>query len=201
MSKTRIPLGTYAHFSRYWHYLHHRRTRRANHTAKEILIGQSISVLGAVLAGYVLELNKTELATMAGAFLILPGVFDLGGSIAGAMAARLNHRLPESTPDRTVIRDALFHAMLLTCAASIILGLFGATLGALFFDAGFLKLLVVTIVSSISAGLVGFPLVAGATWLAYKRGVDPDNFIGPIETSVFDTLTVLMVTLMVVILR
>jgi len=201
MSDTKTPLGAYAHHSRHWFYLNRHRTRKIKHTAREILTGQIISVIGAVVAGYVLELNKAELVTMAGAFLILPGVFDLGGSIAGAMAARLNHRLGEGAPARKVLRDALFHAMLLTCAASVILGLFGATIGILLFDANFTKLLVVTIVASVSAGVVGFPLVGGATWLAFKRGVDPDNFIGPIETSIFDTLTVLTVTMMVVALR
>lgn len=201
MSQTKIPLGTYAHHTRHWHYIRRRRTREANHTAREILIGQMVSVTGAVLSGLVLDLNKAQLATMAGAFLILPGVFDLGGSIAGAMGARLNHRLEEGAPAGKVYRDSLLHAFSLICFSSVFLGIFSAVFGVLFFDADFVRLFLVSSLATIAAAVVGLPIVGGATVLAIKRGVDADNFIGPIETSIFDTLTILTVTLMVVVLR
>lgn len=197
MEHKKAPLGTYAHHERHWHYVHRHRTRKVNHTTREILIGQMISILGAVVAGYVLDLNKNQLTTMVGAFLILPGVFDLGGSVAGAMAARLNHRLADNHAPRLVLRDSLLHALFLICAASVVLAVFGASLGALFFDADYMRLFVVTIVSAVCTGVIGLPIVAGATYFAFRRGVDADNFIGPIETSVFDTLTVITVTILV----
>lgn len=201
MSEAKVPLGTYAHHERHWYYVRKRRTRKVNHTTKEILIGQIVSVVGAVVAGLVLDFNKTELATMAGVFLILPGVFDLGGSVAGAMGARLNHRLGQGAPLKHVIRDSLFHAFMLICFSAVFLGMFGAILGRLIFDADLWRLFMVAFLSAIAAAAVGLPVIAVATVLAKKRGLDADNFIGPIETSVFDTLTILTVTLMVVTLR
>lgn len=201
MTKTSIPLGTYAHHERHWHYVRSRRLRKTNHTAKEILIGQIVSVVGAVIAGLVLDFNKAELATMAGVFLILPGVFDLGGAVAGAMGARINHRLGEGAPTRHVLRDSLLHAFTLICFSAVFLSIFGAILGRLLFDADLWRLFMVAFLSAIAAAVVGLPVIAIATVLAKKRGLDADNFIGPIETSVFDTLTVLTVTLMVVTLR
>ncbi len=123
MAKTSViaPLGTYAHHERHWHYVRRRRTRKKTHTSREILAGQLLSVSGSVLAGYVLDLTKLELASMAGVFVLLPGVFDLGGSVAGAMGARLNHRLSLGAPTRAVLRDAILHAFLLLVTASLFL--------------------------------------------------------------------------------
>lgn len=202
MTVGKVPLGTYAHHERHWHYVHMRRTRKVSHTAREILIGQIISVVGAIVAGLVLDFNKAELASMVGVFLILPGVFDLGGSVAGAMGARLNHRLgQQGASDRHIIRDSVLHAFMLICFSAVFLGLFGAILGRLIFDADLWQLFMVTFMSAVAAAIVGLPIIAIATVLAKKKGVDADNFIGPIETSVFDALTILTVTLMVVALR
>lgn len=201
MAETHTPLGTYAHHERHWHYVRRRRLRTANHTNREILGGQIITLLGAVVAGLVLDLNKGELASMAGAFMIMPGVFDLGGAVAGAMGARLNHRLDQGAPVKHVTRDALLHAFTLICFSAVFLGLFGAIVGKLLFDADLWRLFMVTFLSAVAAAIVGLPIIATATVLSKKRGLDADNFIGPIETSLFDTLTILAITIMVVTLR
>lgn len=201
MSEVKIPLGTYAHHERHWHYLRRRRQRRGTHTTKEILAGQIITLFGAVVAGLVLDFSKGELATMAGAFMIMPGVFDLGGAVAGAMGARLNHRLDQGAPVKHVTRDALLHAFTLICFSAVFLGFFGAIVGKLLFDADLWRLFMVTFLSAVAAAIVGLPVIAAATVFSKKRGMDADNFIGPIETSLFDTLTVLAITIMVVTLR
>ncbi len=189
--KQKIPIGTYAHHARHWHYVRRRRTRKVRHTTREILVGQILSVSGAMVAGLMLDLNKVHISALAGAFLVLPGVFDLGGSIGGALSARLNHRLGTGAPARAVLRDSLLHSLMLLIAASVVLGLAGAGIGSLFLDTSFLHLFVVTAIATTAAGSVGLPLVAIGTFLAWKKGLDPDNFIGPVETSFFDTLAVL----------
>lgn len=186
-----------AHHERHWHYVKARRSDRKNHTTKEILIGQIISVVGALIAGVILDTSKNNLALMVGAFLILPGVFDLGGSIAGAMGARINHRLEMGYPVRKVFRHSFFHAMLLVMVSSIVLGIFGGLVGVLLFDANFFQLLFTTIGASILSGLIGFPMVGLATIIAVKKKVDADNFIGPVETSVFDALTILSIVIFI----
>ncbi len=190
-----------AHHGHYWHYVRRHRKHYAKQDLREIVIGQIVSLSGAIVAGYVLDLQKLHLAALAGVFMIMPGVFDLGGSIAGAMGARIGHRLGEGHPPEKVIHDSMMHAFALVGVASIFLGLFGATLAALLFDGSFGKVLFVSVSSCLMAAAVGFPLVAYLTQIVFKRGADTDNIIGPIETSIFDTLTILTVSLMVVIIR
>jgi mgtE-like transporter len=185
------------HHALHWHYLKRRRSRRIHHNTKEILVGQIVAVVGAIFAGYILELNKAQLITMAGAFLILPGIFDLGGSIAGAMGARINHHLQLDTDIKKLVRHTLKHSFLLLSSAGIIVALIGSVLGSLFFDGDYIRIFTVAYVSVIVAGLVGLPIVAYGTIRAYKKGFDPDNIIGPIETTVFDILTVIVVSIMV----
>lgn len=186
------------HRPKHWRYVYRRRRRRHYNNTREILYGQLIAVSGAIGAGYILELNKTYLIAVTGVFLILPGIIDLSGSIAGAMGAHINHHLNTSRerPYLIVIKS-LRHAFLLLLVAAVVLGLFGAAVGSLIFDADFYRLLVIGSLASVVAGIIGFPIVAATTYLAYKRGVDADNFIGPIETSVFDALTVLALSIVV----
>ncbi|MCU0666998.1 MAG: magnesium transporter [Patescibacteria group bacterium] len=192
------PVSNLGHHGHHWHYIKKRRTRKVHHTTKEILIGQMVSISGALIAGLALELSKTELIAMAGAFLILPGVFDLGGSIAGAMGARINHHLQNDTPLNKLASSAVKHSFLLLSVAGLVVALCGATIGSLLFDGEFIRIFTVAYFSILIAGLLGLPIVAIGTIKAFKIGLDPDNFIGPIETSVFDTLTVLVVTMMVI---
>lgn len=199
--KRAAPIGTYAHHERHWHYVRKRRVQTAGRTAKEILAGQLITIFGAVLAGVMLDLTKDGMATMAGVFMIMPGVFDLGGSVAGAMAARLSHRLDENTPVKHVVRDSLIHAFTLVCFAAVFLGIFGGILSWLLFNADFWRILMTTFISAMIAATVGFPIIASSTLLARKNGLDADNFIGPIETSLFDTLTVLAITITVAVIK
>lgn len=176
----------------HWHYLYRRRRHKKESTSREILIGQLISLTGSIAAGYFLEVGKIHLALVAGAFLILPGIFDLGGSIGGALAAKIAHRLEEGKQStHKIFLHSLFFAFAIAVVAAIFLSLFGAGLAAWLFDASFRDIFFSSILATTIVGLIGFPLVGLATILIYRLGLNPDNVIGPIETSIFDSLTII----------
>ena len=189
---------THKHHQTHWHYVRRRRTRRKAHTAREIFYGQLISLIGATASGLVLEANKTKIAALVGAYLILPGVFDLSGSVAGAMGARLNHVVDEHGSKKSLLLRVLSGSLLLVSVSAVFLAFFSAVVATIFFGADLYKIFLVTSGSVILSSFVGMPLVALATILTKKDGMDPDNFIGPIESSIFDVLSILFVTLMVV---
>jgi mgtE-like transporter len=179
--------------NRHWYYLYRRRRVRRHHsTSREILAGQMLSLAGSLEAGYFLEIGKEHIAFVAGAFLILPGIFDLGGSIAGALAAKLAHRLEQSKrPVHHILLSTIGFSLAVAFVSSIFLGLFGAALATWLFDANFIEILLITIVASTIVASIGFPLIGLATIRVYRTGIDPDNVIGPIETSLFDSLTII----------
>jgi cation transporter-like permease len=190
------------HPKSHWHFLFHRRRSSLAKTTREIFGGQLISLTGSIVAGLSLELVKSTLAGTVGIFLILPGVFDLGGSVAGAFGAKINHAL---TSDGRLKRHDFGRSWLYSLGivglASLVLGLIGATLAALLFDGDFTKILFIAVVAPIITATIGLPIIGGLTILAARRGLDADNVIGPIETSVFDSLTILVIFLLLVVLR
>lgn len=194
-------LALHKHHQTHWHYVRRRRTRRKAHTAREIFYGQLISLIGATASGFVLEANKTKIAALVGAYLILPGVFDLSGSAAGAMGARLNHIFGERKEKYSVLFKVLSQTLILVSASAVFLAIFSAIVAGIFFGADLLKIFYVTAGSVILSSFVGMPVVALSTVLAKRKGLDPDNFIGPVESSIFDLLSIFFVTLMVVVVK
>lgn len=194
-------LALHKHHHTHWHYLRHRRLRRKAHTTREIFYGQLISLTGAAASGFMLEANKSKIAALVGAYLILPGIFDLSGSASGAMAARLNHIFGNKKEKTSVVVKILIQTLALVSASAIFLALFSATVAALFFGADLVKIFTVTFGSVVLSSVIGMPFIALFTVLTRKEGLDPDNFIGPIESSIFDVLSIASVTLMVVLVR
>lgn len=194
-------LVSHKHHQTHWHYVRSRRTRRKAHTTKEIFYGQILSLFGATASGLVLEANKSKIAALVGAYMILPGVFDLSGSASGAMGARLNHIFGDKKEKSSVVYKVLSGALLLVSASAIFLAIFSALVAAIVFGADPVKIFMVTAGSVILSSFVGMPIVAFITVLSRRDGMDPDNFIGPIESSIFDVLSILFVTLMVVVVQ
>ena len=186
------------HHHSHWHYLHRRRTRRRASTEREIFLGQIVSLIGASVAGLVLEASKGKLAALVGAYLILPGIFDLSGSAAGAMGARLNHTLTNKTGHKSFVIKAVVSSLLLVLCSSVFLAVFSAIVATIIFGANFASIVAVTVGAVAISSLIGFPLIAIFTVFTKKGGVNPDNFIGPVESSLFDILSIFSVTLMVV---
>lgn len=189
-----------AHHAHHWRYVRRRRARAKSQNAREIFMAQLITLTGSIIAGYILDVSKLHLAGVVGVFLILPGVFDLGGSIAGAMGARIGHRLEEGHEPGKVMHDSLMHAYALVAVASVFLAFFGATLATVLFGAVFWRIFVITIAATLLASAIGMPIVAHAAYRIFKRGADTDNIIGPLDTSLFDALSIIMVTFVVVML-
>src|SRR5687768_9053511 len=106
----------------HWRFLYsRRRNRRLAKDFREIILGQGISIVGAIAAGYFLELTKTQLISVMGVFMLLPGVFELGGAMAGAFGAKLNH-IYENHPDmaKTIYFRQMLYSFCVALLSSVI---------------------------------------------------------------------------------
>ncbi len=180
----------------HWYFLYHRRRRSVTKNTREIFVGQLISLSGSIVSGTLLELTKSTLGQTVGVFLLLPGVLDLGGSVAGAFGAKVNHAYSQTRQGAgRFFLKSLGYALLIVAGSSLVLGVVGAGLAKLIFGASFGLILELALLVATGAALIGLPLVGGLTVLAVRVGIDADNVIGPIETSIFDSLTVVMLFL------
>lgn len=184
------------HHLRHWHHVVLKRRRRAlNINSKQMAIGQLISLLGAVVAGVALDINKETIAAFAGAFIVLPGVFDLSGSLGASLSAKINHRIDESRASAVkIFFSTLIFTYSVALAAGLLVSLTGATIAALAFDANFTKVFLLTELSIALCCLIGMPFIGLLSILLKKFKVNPDDVVGPIESSLTDILSVIVLS-------
>lgn len=192
---------THSVHSKHWHYLYERRRRRVHAlgiNAKQMAWSQVFSLVGSIIAGVLLESNKATLALLAGTFVVLPGVFDLDGSLGATLSAKINHRLENSGEKamKAFIGSVAF-AMLIAVLSGVIVAGVGAAVATIFFDAIFVKIFLVAFGAIVLSAAIGFPLIGGMSIFFRKRNMNPDDVVGPIESSVFDILTVVTIALVV----
>ena len=181
----------------HWHYIYRRRRQVLGISTKQMATSQVFSLVGSIIAGVLLDANKESLALIAGVFVVLPGVFDLDGSIGAALSAKINHRLedPDAHPV-DVFWNTVSFALALCSAAGALVGLTGAAISTAFFDAYFWNVFFIGWGAVMLSGLVGFPIIAAMSIFFRLKKINPDDVVGPIESSIFDILTIIMIVIM-----
>lgn len=183
--------------AKHWHYIYAKRRRRAlGISAKQMAWSQVFSLIGSVIAGVLLESNKTTLAMVAGAFVILPGVFDLNGTLGAALSAKINHRLedPNNRPLPVFLRSVGF-ALFVAIFGGLLVASVGGGIAVLVFDANFWQVFWLAEIAVFLGAVVGLPLIGLLSLLFIRRKMNPDDVVGPVESSIFDILTVISLIL------
>lgn len=182
---------------KHWPHLYRRRRERAlGISARQMAISQVFSLLGSIIAGVLLEQNKADIAMLAGAFVILPGVFDLDGSLGAALSARINHSLESTDKAFRVFINSIGSAMMHACLAGVLVASVGAGIATVLFEADFMSVFSLGIGAIVLSGLIGFPLIGVLSVYFRRKNINPDDVVGPIESSVFDILTVISVAML-----
>lgn len=185
---------------RHWHYVY--RHRRAKHNRVviddvntwQIIAGQVFTVVASVFAGYILDLRKEEIGLIIGAFVLMPGIIDLSASLTGAMAAKINHHIDETPahPLSVAIHSVGF-SLVIGLFAGTIVGLFGGLISALLFQGDIWQLTMLGLLSMMTISIIGDPAIALLTVLVKKLGMNPDNIVGPIQSSMIDMLAIVVI--------
>lgn len=184
---------------KHWHYVYRRRRQRAlGINAQQMAWSQVFSLIGSVIAGVLLESNKTTLALLVGAFVVLPGIFDLNGTLGAALSAKINHRLedPKNTPAVVFIRTVSF-ALFVSIFAGLLVAGVGASIAVWFFNAQFWQVFWLAETAVILSAIIGLPLIGGLSLFFRSLKMNPDDVVGPIESSVFDILTVISMAMVI----
>ncbi len=184
---------------KHWHYLYKRRRQRAlGINARQMAWSQVVSLLGSVLAGVLLESNKATLALVAGAFVVLPAIFDLDGTLGAVISAKINHRLEDPRAKAlNVFASSVGFALVVASLAGLLVALVGASVAVLFFDAIFTQVFLLAFGAIVLSALLGFPFIGALSLFFRKLKVNPDDVVGPIESSIFDILTVVTMVLVI----
>jgi len=152
-----------------------------------------VSAVGGLLAGGILNGMTAELREVRGLLVMVPAFLAIRGSVYGSLGSRLSSGLhqgliePRLTLDGRV-RSAVGAALLNGAAASLLAG--GGTvvlLTALGRPVAPARILtVIALLGAFLAGIVLAALIVSVVIAGYRRGLDPDNLIGPIVTTAGD---------------
>ena len=168
----------------------------------------SVSLLGGLFAGAVLgsEPMREAFRQYPGLLLLLPAFLATRGNVYGAFGARLSSGLhqglirPELAYDERLV-NAVVASFVNGIGISVVIGVLSwGVLQALGREsARLVELVGITFVSGVLTSVVLVFGLMGLVFGSYEFGLDPDNLIGPIVTTLGDVFGVVFLYLAVVI--
>ena len=168
----------------------------------------SVSLLGGLFAGAVLgsEPMREAFRQYPGLLLLLPAFLATRGNVYGAFGARLSSGLhqglirPELAYDERLV-NAVVASFVNGIGISVVIGVLSwAVLQALGREsARLVELVGITLVSGVLTSVVLVFGLMGLVFGSYEFGLDPDNLIGPIVTTLGDVFGVVFLYLAVVV--
>ena len=161
-----------------------------------------VSALGGLVAGTILGGMEAELAAVQGLLVMVPAFLAIRGSVYGSLGSRLSTGLhqgvipPVFAPDGRILR-AVAAALVNGTVASVAAALFtyGVLTGLGRAVAPVVTLIVVALAGGILAGLALSATVIVVVLVGYRRGLNPDDVVGPAVTTagdVFGTASLLL---------
>lgn len=169
-------------------------------TLKESLGALGFNIVG-IAAGAIIAYFSGLFRLAPWVILVYPSVVSARGVIGGLLCGRLSTALHLGTMQPSFLGNTksfyqLFRAIVvLTLEASIGMSLFAMLFGNAFLGVAsseFLSILMVTVATMALALLVVSPLTIAVSVAAFKRGLDPDIILYPVESTVSDLFITLI---------
>lgn len=166
-----------------------------------------VCALVGLLAGYVLKINMGKIEAVPMILMMVPPINGIGGNIGSILGARLASALHMGTVEPKIRGQRVLGGNV-KASVFMSIGVF-VFIGAVFFIiayaqgmalAGSARLTSVFI----AAGMMLVPIVVlstiASTFISFMKGLDPDNVVIPIVTSIIDVsgITCLLIAIKIV---
>lgn len=152
-----------------------------------------VSAAGGLLAGTILGGMDAELEAVQGLLVMVPAFLAIRGSVYGSLGSRLSSALhqglidPVFEPDDRLVSAvvaALLNGLTASLAAAVltygILSALGRAVAPLW------VLVVVAVTGGALSGVALVGVVVTVAFVGYRRGVNPDDYVGPAVTTAGD---------------
>ncbi len=165
-----------------------------------LLVAFMVNITGTVLKGISnLAAGRREIYTIYPAIIDMMG--DVGLVVGSAATTKL--ALGVLTPSLLSIKNHaknIFSAWTATLMLFAVLGFLSLALNGMLSTQGVFSLLPILFVSNVIAFTAIVVVSYAISILTFKRGLDPDNFVIPVESSIADAITTiaLFVTLLLI---
>ncbi|HME86847.1 MAG TPA: magnesium transporter, partial [Candidatus Nanoarchaeia archaeon] len=163
---------------------------------KELFASQVVSVIGGLIAGTVLAIYTDKLLLIPGMLILIPGFLEMRGNISGTFASRLSSGLfigaiKPRFKETHLIKGNIHASFFLAIMTSLILGSIAYLANYLILGVLTPKIILIPVLAAIIVNCIEIPLTLFATFYLYKKGYDPNNFIGPFVTSTGDITSII----------
>jgi mgtE-like transporter len=170
---------------------------------KETFPSEVISIVGDILAGIILSLLILPFDSFPVLILMIPALLSLRGNLSGPFIARTSRDfIIGDFSKRTWIENVLA-TYTLSIITAIFIGLFSIILDFVFFRLFILPIgyfIIIPIISIILTLLISIPCSTALNYLAFKKGLNPNNVVNPVMTAIDDFFTVLCFLLTLIML-
>jgi mgtE-like transporter len=165
-----------------------------------LLVAFLVNITGTVLKGISnLAAGRREIYT------IYPAIIDMMGDVGLVVGSAATTKLALGilTPSMSSIKNHaknIFSAWTATLMLFAVLGFLSLALNGMLSMQGVFSLLPILFVSNVIAFTAIMVVSYAIAILTFKRGLDPDNFVIPVESSIADAITTiaLFVTLLLI---
>ncbi|OYT53178.1 MAG: hypothetical protein B6U72_06725 [Candidatus Altiarchaeales archaeon ex4484_2] len=167
---------------------------------KETLPVLVLTTIGGITAGIFLENVKHDIIVkIPGLLILLPAILGNRGNIAGALGSRLSSALHLGLIDaelkwNKMLQDNLYATILLNITISFLLGIVAWCAYKIAGFPGDASIIELTLIALIAGTLAGILLALLTILLAIytsSKGLDPDNILMPLVSTVGDIATII----------
>lgn len=157
-----------------------------------------VSLVAGLFAGTVLgtEAMRSGIESVPGILLLLPAFLATRGGVYGAMGARLSSGLHQGLiKPRFEWSERVTNAVVASFVNGMVVSVFigvltWALLWVLGRSASLVQLVLVMAVAGLLSALVMLTVLITILFVGYRRGMDPDNLVGPTVTTLGDVFGV-----------
>lgn len=164
----------------------------------------TVAVVIEIFAGQILQ-GRQDMLILFPVFLIsIPVINSVGGNIGSVLGARLASGLHVgyitiSLKDKEM-HENLFYSLLIGFITYIILAIviyYMALLGGLRMGIGLIEFVAILVSTGFLLICVVVLMSVLTAFLSFKRGLDPDDVVAPVVTTVSDTLGIIFLFLLI----
>lgn len=189
-----VPITSLEQWSGQWRALYEHKRRLHDVSTERIILGQIFTLVVALAAGIFLAENKTALLYIGTTLVLYPALADMLSSNAAVLSTSVHHDIDSIKGSKALaILKAFSRTMFVTIAASLLLGLFAGAIGEMFFETDFMQTLLLAALTGTISGFIGLPIMVAATFIVRHMQVNPDTVTAPIETAIFNSLTLAVI--------
>ncbi|HEC38890.1 MAG TPA: hypothetical protein ENI29_11695 [bacterium] len=160
---------------------------------KETFPSEVISIIGDIFAGLVLSILILPFDSFLVLILMIPALLSLRGNLSGPFIARTSRDFIIGSFSRKSWFENVLATYTLSIITAIFIGLFSVVLNFTIFRLFLLPIIyffVIPLISIVLTLTISIPCSTALNYLAFKKGLNPNNIVNPIMTAVDDFSTV-----------